>query len=78
MAVKAYVFVETAPGKAGEVAAALQNVQGVEAADPVTGPYDVIVVASAASLNALGQRVVNKIQTIEGVVRTVTNVVVSL
>ncbi|MFQ5860221.1 MAG: Lrp/AsnC ligand binding domain-containing protein [Dehalococcoidia bacterium] len=72
MATKAYVLIETAVGKTREVAAALRGVEGMEAVDVVTGPYDVIATMQVADLNAIGELVTGKIHTIGGVVRTVT------
>jgi len=42
----------------------------------VTGAYDVIALIQAPDVNALGTTVVSKIQSIPGVLRTSTNVVV--
>ncbi|HWO71362.1 MAG TPA: Lrp/AsnC ligand binding domain-containing protein, partial [Actinomycetota bacterium] len=38
----------------------------------VTGPYDVVVVAEARSLDELGKLVVSKVQAVDGVTRTLT------
>ncbi|MEK7281675.1 MAG: Lrp/AsnC ligand binding domain-containing protein, partial [Chloroflexota bacterium] len=39
---------------------------------PVTGPYDVIIVAEAVDLNSIGELVTGKVHPIPGVTRTVT------
>jgi DNA-binding Lrp family transcriptional regulator len=44
----------------------------------VTGPYDVIVRAEAASVDELGQLVVAKVQAVPGITRTVTCPVVHI
>ena len=75
--VKAYVLIQTAVN-AAQVARDIRDLDGIEAADDVSGPYDVIVRASAESMDALGRLVVARIQTIEGVTRTLTCPVVSL
>jgi len=72
MATKVYVLIETAVGKTRDVVAALKALEGVKAADPVTGPYDVILVVESKELSALGQLVDTKIHRIPGVMRTVT------
>jgi DNA-binding Lrp family transcriptional regulator len=72
MATKAYVLIETAVGKTRDVVAALKALEGVKAVDPVTGPYDVILVAEAKDLNTIGELVTRKIHTIPGISRTVT------
>lgn len=69
---KAYVLIEAAVGKTVEVVAALKAVTGVNSADPVTGPYDVIAVIEGVDINAVGNLVTKKVHTINGVLRTVT------
>lgn len=78
MAVAAYVLIQTEVGKAAQVAAEAAAIDGVVSAEDVTGPYDVIVRANAASVDDLGRMVVSKIQLIEGITRTVTCPVVNL
>ncbi|MBA3361240.1 MAG: Lrp/AsnC ligand binding domain-containing protein [Acidimicrobiia bacterium] len=76
--VQAFVLIQTEVGKAANVAEQVRTIQGVESADDVTGPYDVIVKAEAADVDALGKLVVSKIQSIEGITRTLTCPVVHL
>jgi DNA-binding Lrp family transcriptional regulator len=78
MVVQAYILVQTSVGKAAEVAKAIANLQGVTLAEDVTGPYDVIVRAEAASVDELGQLVVAKVQGVPGITRTVTCPVVHI
>ena len=75
--VKAYILIQTAVNVA-QVARDIRELDGIEAADDVSGPYDVIVRANADSMDSLGRLVVAKIQTIEGVTRTLTCPVVTL
>jgi DNA-binding Lrp family transcriptional regulator len=76
--VQAYILIQTEVGKAATVAAAVSSVPGVTSAEDVTGPYDVIVRAEAASVDQLGQLVVANVQTVEGITRTLTCPVVHL
>ena len=78
MTVAAYVLIQTEVGKAASVARTVSDIEGVVTAEDVTGPYDVIVRANAASVDDLGRMVVSKIQLIEGITRTVTCPVVNL
>ena len=78
MVVQAYILVQTDVGKAGEVARAIEAVDGVVRSEDVTGPYDVIVRAEAASVDALGQLVLQQVQSIPGITRTVTCPVVHM
>jgi DNA-binding Lrp family transcriptional regulator len=78
MPVSAYVLIQTEVGRAATVARAVAKLDGVIAAEDVTGPYDVIVRAEAVSVDELGRMVVGRIQLIEGITRTVTCPVVNL
>ncbi|MGH9187692.1 MAG: Lrp/AsnC ligand binding domain-containing protein [Acidimicrobiales bacterium] len=75
---EAYVLIQTTVGEAAEVARAVAAIEGVTAAEAVTGPYDVIGRIEAASVDALGRLVVSRIQLIEGVTRTLTCPIVHL
>jgi len=77
-AVQAYILIQTEVGKAAQVAKEVSGIDGVDAAEDVTGPYDVIVRASAANVDDLGKLVVAKIQSVEGITRTLTCPVVHL
>jgi len=72
MAAKAFVLIETAVGKTKEVVVKIRQLEGVKSVDPVTGPYDVIVIVEAESLNEIGDLVTGKIHPIGGISRTVT------
>jgi len=69
---KAYVLIETAVGRAKEVAAMIEKLEGVTAVDPVTGPYDIITIVERDSLNEIGNLVTGSIHPIAGISRTVT------
>ena len=70
--VQAYILIQTDVGKAAEVARAIAAIPGVTQAEDVTGPYDVIVRAQANDMDELGRLVVARIQTVEGITRTLT------
>ncbi len=76
MAAKAYILIETTVGKIRDVVAALKPMEGVKAADPVTGPYDVILVVETKDLDALAELVDRKIHGIPSVIRTITCVAI--
>ena len=78
MAVTAYLLIQTEVGKAAYVVEAIRGIDGVVSADDVTGPYDVIVVTQADSIDDLGKMVVSKIQAVDGITRTLTCPVVRL
>lgn len=76
--VQAYILIQTEVGRAADVATEVRTMPGVEAADDVTGPYDVIVRAEARNVDELGKLVVARVQAIEGITRTLTCPVVNL
>jgi DNA-binding Lrp family transcriptional regulator len=76
--VQAYILIQTEVGKAAAVASEVRAVTGVTEADDVTGPYDVIVRAEAETVDDLGKLVVARIQSVEGITRTLTCPVVHL
>jgi len=71
----AYVLVEIEVGKVAHVAQALTKLDGVQLAEDLAGPYDIIAKIQAPSLDQLGQLVVAHIQLLDGVTRTVTCIV---
>lgn len=76
--ITAYILVLTQVGRAADVADAIRALPGVETSEDVTGPYDVVVRATADDINELGRLVVSRIQAIDGIDRTLTCPVVSL
>jgi DNA-binding Lrp family transcriptional regulator len=68
----AYVLIETEVGKVAHVAQALITVDGVQLAQDLAGPYDVIARVEASGLDELGRLVVFRIQLLDGVTRTLT------
>lgn len=74
--VKAYVLVQTEVGQAAAVAAAIGEIPGVVSAEDVIGPYDVIVLVNADSIDQLGPLVMSRVQGVPGITRTVTCTVV--
>jgi DNA-binding Lrp family transcriptional regulator len=76
--VQAYILIQTEVGKAAQVAKEVADISGVTEAEDVTGPYDVIVRAEATTVDELGKLVVARIQSVEGITRTLTCPVVHL
>jgi len=72
VAAKAYVLIETAVGRTKEVTSAIERIEGVQAVDPVTGPYDIIAIIVGENLSNIGDLVTGKIHPIPGIARTVT------
>jgi DNA-binding Lrp family transcriptional regulator len=76
--IAAYILVQTEVGKAAQVAKDIDEIKGVQLAEDVTGPYDVIVRAEARNLDELGKLVVARVQAVDGITRTLTCPVVRL
>jgi DNA-binding Lrp family transcriptional regulator len=76
--VHAYILIQTEVGKAAQVAKTIAEITGVTKAEDVTGPYDVIVRAEAESVDELGRLVVARVQSVDGITRTLTCPVVNL
>jgi DNA-binding Lrp family transcriptional regulator len=60
--VTAYILIQTEVGKAAKVAKDILDITGVQQAQAVTGPYDVIARAEARNIDELGQLVVARVQ----------------
>ena len=70
--VSAYVLIESEVGKVAHVAQAIRDLDGVQLAEDLAGPYDVIASVQAPGLDELGRLVVFRIQVLDGVTRTLT------
>jgi DNA-binding Lrp family transcriptional regulator len=68
----AYVLIESEVGKVARVAQAMTKLDGVQLAEDVAGPYDVIARVEAPGLDELGRLIVFRIQVLDGVTRTLT------
>lgn len=73
---KAYVLIQAETGKAESVVKSLRSKPGVASADLVVGPHDVVAVLSGQDADAIARTVVNDIQAIRGVQRTLTYMVI--
>jgi len=72
VAAKAFVLIETSPGKNNEVVAAVRQLEGVKSVDIVTGPYDIIAIVERETLSDIGDLITGKIHPVPGISRTVT------
>jgi DNA-binding Lrp family transcriptional regulator len=76
--VTAYLLIQTEVGKAAKVAKDIVDITGVQQAQAVVGPYDVIVWAKARNIDELGKLVVARVHAVDGITRTLTYPVVHL
>lgn len=68
---RAYVLVETAMGQTPSVVEALRKIPGVKSVDPITGPYDAVVMVEAEP-HRIGAIATVQIRMIKGVNRILT------
>jgi DNA-binding Lrp family transcriptional regulator len=68
----AYVLIQIEVAKVAHVAQALSDLDGVEMAEDLAGPDDVIARVQAPGLDQLGKLVASRIQLVDGVTRTLT------
>ena len=72
MTIRAFILIQTEGGKAREVVSALEQLEDVRSADPVTGPYDVITILEGESLVDIGDSINNKIESIPHISKVVS------
>ena len=72
MKTRAYTLIEVIPGRSKDVLPQLISLAGVESADSVTGPYDIIATLECDSMADIGDLITSKIDRINGVYRTIT------
>jgi DNA-binding Lrp family transcriptional regulator len=79
---RAYVLIETAPGKTKSIKKDLSRLAGHDSTlahlDAVTGPYDFIAQIEGPTLDAIGRLVTDEIGAIDGVTRTTTCVAIAI
>jgi DNA-binding Lrp family transcriptional regulator len=68
----AYILINVESGKARKVYDQLQKLSNITHINAVTGPYDLIVTVQGSDFNTLGRLVLDKIQSIVGVEKTLT------
>lgn len=72
----AYILVTARSSKVKEALNELASFKAVKSAHAVTGPFDIILLIEGAGIKEIGQIVVEEIQKVDGVERTLTCLVV--
>ncbi len=75
---QAYILIEAGGGKSKKAYQKIEHLKGIKAAHVVTGPYDIIVLVEGRDISEIGDFVLSKIRSIEGVEKTLTCVVVDI
>ena len=69
---RAYILIETAVGKTADVAERLRLLDSMRTVDAVTGPFDIIAIAEAPTLHAIGDLISEGMHRVPGIVKTIT------
>ncbi|MEO0102567.1 MAG: Lrp/AsnC ligand binding domain-containing protein [candidate division WOR-3 bacterium] len=72
MRANAYVLINIHPGQGKQVYERLTAIEEITRIDFISGPFDIIIFLTAPDFSSIGQIVMNKIQSIPGVERTLT------
>jgi len=68
----AYILMNVNAGKAKEIQEIIGVIDDVKSIDTVSGPYDLIAIIETSDHNRLAKIVVEEIQSIDGVEKTIT------
>ncbi|MEO0097521.1 MAG: Lrp/AsnC ligand binding domain-containing protein [candidate division WOR-3 bacterium] len=69
---EAYILINVGAGKARYVYEELSKIKEITHVDAIAGPFDIIATIKAPDFNTIGKIVIEKIQNISGVERTLT------
>jgi DNA-binding Lrp family transcriptional regulator len=72
MVATAYVLITVGHGMARKVYDKLSKIPSITHVNAVTGPYDMILTIQGSDFNTIGNLIINKIHSIEGIERTIT------
>jgi DNA-binding Lrp family transcriptional regulator len=78
MAVEAYILANVSAGALATSLGKLKALPNVKSAVAITGPYDLVAIVEAEDTNAIGRLVAKDIQSIEGITRTLTSIVIEV
>ena len=70
--VRAFVLIQTLPGRVATIIRALEKMTPVKGVDPVTGPFDIVVYLEVAELGEISGVVAGTIGGLKGVTHTTT------
>ena len=69
---RAYVLIQTVPGRVDGIMRALKRMPAVRSVDSVTGPYDIVAVLEVTAIREFSNLVAGNIGGLRGVTRTTT------
>jgi DNA-binding Lrp family transcriptional regulator len=72
MSATAYILISCKAGTSKQIKEIISVIDGVETVDAVAGPYDLITIIQTEDYNSLAKIVMDEIQSIDGVEKTIT------
>ena len=72
--VGALILVNTDAGHMHDVGEQIKKLDGVQRAEMLTGPYDIMVIAQGEEITEITSTLIDKIRDISGVEGTITNI----
>ena len=72
MPTKAFILIEVQVGRANQVVASLRSLREVSSAEVVTGTFDIIASIEVADMAGMADLVTSQMQSIRGVIKTIT------
>jgi len=73
---KAYILINTGLGVVSDVLDDLRKINEIKSSNSTAGPYDIIAFVESGDLSGLGNIIVQKIQKISGVSKTLTCIII--
>ena len=69
---RAYVLIQTVPGRVEAILRSLRRLPAIYTVDPVTGPYDIVALLAVDEVRDISHTVAGTIGGMRGVTRTTT------
>lgn len=73
---KAYILINAGLGVVSDVLDDLRKINEIKSANSTAGPYDIIAFMESSNLSSLGDTIVQKIQKVPGVSKTLTCIII--
>jgi len=73
---KAYILINAGLGIVSDVLDDLRKIDEIKSANSTIGPYDIIALIESSNLSGLGNTIVQKIQKVPGVSKTLTCMII--
>ncbi len=73
---KAYILINAGLGVVSDVLDDLRKINEIKSANLTAGPYDIIAFMESSDLSSLGDTIVQKIQKVPGVSKTLTCIII--